>query len=141
VTEGLYRKYIKRAASERHYLWVGRLSGVLVTLGAVVYAIFFIERVLYSFMLTETMATYLGVSIFAGVVWRRATRWGALASIVAAITTNFTLYAIRGDRLDHWDPIVFLSALGAGILVLIVVSLLTPTEPPATVAQFFANLD
>lgn len=141
VTEGLYRKYFFRNRSEKHYLWAGRISGLLVTLGAVIYAIFFIERVLYSFMLTETMATYLGVSIFSGVMWRRANRWGAIASIVAAIATNFSLYAARGERLDHWDPFVFLCSLGTGIVVLIVVSLLTPPEPQATTAQFFTNLE
>jgi Na+/proline symporter len=52
VTNGLYRKYVMPSAADRHYLWVGRLSGLIVTLAAVAYAVFLIDQVLYSFLLT-----------------------------------------------------------------------------------------
>jgi Na+/proline symporter len=125
---------------DRHYLWVGRISGVMVTLCAVVYAVFFIRRVLYSFLLTETMATFVGISVFGGVFWRRANRWGAIASIVAAMGTNFAMYQIRNQRLDHWDPNVFLTAMVAGTVTLVVVSLLTPPEPAMALESFFGRL-
>jgi Na+/proline symporter len=140
VTQGLYRKYLKPDASDRHYLWVGRLSGALVTVAAVGYAMFLIDRVLYAFLLTETLATYFGISILGGIVWRRANRWGAIASIGAAFAVNFSLYAARGERFDSWNPWVFLGALVAGIVVLVVVSLLTPPEPAAATERYYANL-
>jgi Na+/proline symporter len=140
VTHGLYRKYFKPDASDQHYLWVGRLSGTAVTLAAVGYALFLIERVLYSFLLTETLATYFGISIFAGIVWRRANRWGAIASIIAAFAVNFSVYAARGQRLDSWNPWVFLAALVTGVIVLAVVSWLTPPEPVAATERYYGNL-
>jgi Na+/proline symporter len=140
VTNGLYRRYVKPAAPDAHYLWVGRISGVLVTLVAVFYALFLIKRVLYSFLLTETMSTYFGISVLAGLVWRRANRWGAVTSLVTAIAANFLACWHLGERLDHWTPGVFLFSLGVGIVALIVVSLLTPPEPAAALDQFHANL-
>ena len=74
---------------DRHYLWVGRFSGLAITLLAVVYAMFFIKRVLYSFLLTETMATFVGISVLGGIFWRRANRWGAMSSIVVAMAHQF----------------------------------------------------
>jgi Na+/proline symporter len=139
ATNGIYRKYMVKDREDRHYLAAGRISGLIVTIIAVVYAVFMIQRVLYSFLLTETMATYMGISIMGGILWRRANRWGALASMVTAMAVNFAMYSIRGQRLDSWDPNVFLAALVSGLIALVVVSRLTPPEPSA--AEFFTRLE
>jgi len=140
-TRNFYRKYLVKAKSDRHYLWVGRVSGVAITLVAVLYALFFIKRVLYSFLLTETMATFVGVSVLGGVFWRRGTRWGAITSIAAALGANFSLYHLRNQRLDHWDPNVFLGALACGVVTYILVSLLTPREPASSLDSFYMRLE
>ena len=59
----------------------------------VLYAMFLIESVLYTFLLTETLATFVGISMLGGIVWPRANRWGALASLLTALATNFILYS------------------------------------------------
>ncbi len=139
-TCSLYQRYIIKGKSDRHYLLVGRVSGLCVTLLAVLYSIFLIDRVLYAFLFTETVATFVGISVLGGILWRRANRWGALASIVVALGTNFALYHQRGQRLDHWEPDVFFCALLAGTVSLVVVSLLTRPEPTAASALFFRRL-
>src|SRR4029078_1428791 len=55
-TEVLYRPHLVKDRSDRHYLWAGRISGVALTLLGVLYAMFLIESVLYTFLLTETLA-------------------------------------------------------------------------------------
>ena len=82
----------------------------------------------------------MGISILGGLLWPRANRWGALASLVAALATNFALYWQQGQRLDHWNANVFLAALLAGCLALAVVSLLTRPEPADQTASFFGRL-
>jgi Na+/proline symporter len=106
----------------------------------VLYAMFLIQSVLYTFLLTETLATFVGISILGGIVWPRANRWGALASLLTALAVNFLLYYLAGQRLDRWDPNVFLAALGAGIAALVVVSLLTDPEPAERTESFFNRL-
>ena len=49
---------------------------------------------------------------------------------MAAAATNFLLHHAAGRRLDYWDPNVFLAAMVAGVAALILVSSLTPPEPP-----------
>jgi Na+/proline symporter len=139
-TQGFYRKYVATGRPDRHYLWIGRLSGFLITMVGVVYALLLIEKVLYSFLLTETMATFMGISILGGTVWPRANRWGAAASLVTAFAVNFLLYHYRNQRLDSWDPNVFLTALGLGVLALLAVSLLTAPEPQHEINSVFARL-
>ncbi len=140
-TRNLYGRYLAASRPDRHYLWVGRISGLAITLIGVAYAVFFIDRVLYSFLLTETMATYVGIGLFGGILWRRATRWGALAAMVTAMGTNFGVYAAMGKRFDHWEPNVFLAALTAGVTAFILVSLVTPPEPDPQIRSFFRRLE
>jgi Na+/proline symporter len=139
-TEGLYRRHLAPHHDDRHYLWVGRMSGFVITMLGVVYAVFLIQRVLYTFLLTETLASFVGISLVGGIVWPRANRWGALASLLIALMVNFLLYYLTGERLDYWDPNVFLAALVAGIVALVVVSLLTAPEPADSLDSFFGRL-
>src|SRR5208282_6039933 len=139
-TQGFYRPRLAPQQSDQHYLWVGRISGLVAVIIAVVYALFLIQRVLYSFLLTETLAAYVGISILAEIIWKRANRCGAASSIVVSICTNFFLYHWKHQRLDYWDPGIFFSALVAGTVALVVVSLLTPAEDEARVAPFFTRL-
>jgi Na+/proline symporter len=138
-TQSFYRKLVPERP-DRHYLWIGRVSGFAITMIGVLYALFVVESVLYSFLLTETLATYMGISFLGGILWRRANRWGALSSLVVAMITNFALYALRGERLDHWDPSVFLISLAAGFAALVVTSLATRPEPAPANDAFFERL-
>jgi Na+/proline symporter len=140
-TEGLYRTRLVAGRPDRHYLWVGRISGLVITMMGVLYAVFLIESVLYTFLLTETLATFVGISVLGGIVWRRANRWGAVASVVGALATNFILYYLKGERLDYWDADVFLAALLVGIAALVVVSLSTRPEPAPGLDSFFGRLE
>jgi Na+/proline symporter len=106
----------------------------------VLYAMFLIESVLYTFLLTETLSTFVGIGVLGGVVWRRANRWGAVASLVGALATNFLLYFLAGERLDTWDANVFLAALLVGVAALVVASLLTRPEPAGSIDSFFGRL-
>ena len=139
-TEGLYRRRLAPNRPDSHYLWVGRISGFVITMLGVFYAIYLIQSVLYTFLLTETLATFTGISVLGGIVWPRANRWGALASILSALATNFILYAMTGQRLDYWDANVFLAALIVGIVALVVVSLVTQPEPADKIESFFSRL-
>ncbi len=139
-TEGLYRRRLAPHRPDRHYLWVGRISGFAITMLGVLYAVFLIDRVLYTFLLTETLATFVGIGVLGGVVWPRANRWGAMASLLSALATNFLLYHLTGQRLDYWDANVFLAALIVGIVALVAVSLLTQPEPAERLASFFDRL-
>ena len=139
-TEGLYRRTLMPGRTDKHYLWVGRVSGLAVTMLGVLYAVLLIDKVLYTFLLTETLATFVGIGVLGGIIWPRANRWGALASLLGALATNFLLYYLTGQRLDYWDPNVFLAALLVGVAALVIVSLITHPEPAESTDSFFGRL-
>ena len=112
-----------------------------VVLLAIIYALFFVQRVLHSFLLTETLSTYIGISIVVGLVWRRANRWGAAVSVVVALAVNFSLYYLMNRRLDYWDPNVFLASLAAGFFSIVLVESFYPPGTSSSISDFFERLD
>lgn len=139
-TRGFYDRFLAPGRSDRHYLWAGRLSGLAITLLGVAYAVFYVKSVLFSFLLTETLATYFGISILGGLIWRRANRYGAAASFFTALLVNFGAHAALASRLDKFDPAVFGYSLAGGVIALVGVSLLTPPEGE-NARDLFARLD
>ena len=79
-TQNLYRRYFVRHQTDRHYLYAGRIAGVIMTTLGVVFGLF-VESVLQAFLFTETIAAFMGISMFGAISWRRSNRWGALASL------------------------------------------------------------
>jgi SSS family solute:Na+ symporter len=85
-TYDIYQAYIRRGASDRHYLWVGRLStvaGVALSVGAAYAATRFnnimdLLQLVFAFVNAPLFGTFL-----LGMFWKRATGHGAFAGLLA----------------------------------------------------------
>ena len=79
-----------------------------------------IKSVLYTFLLTETLATFVGIGLLGrnrlAAARTGGARWRACCR---ARRRTFCCYYLTGQRLDHWDPNVFLAALAAGVAALV----------------------
>ncbi len=89
-TKNLYCTYFRPEARDREVLYVGRISGLLLTLLGVLFALS-MENVLSAFMFTETAAALMGVMFLGGFMWKRANRYGAAASVVVAFAVYYAL--------------------------------------------------
>jgi Na+/proline symporter len=139
-TQNLYRRYFLRAERDSHYLLVGRLAGTIVTALGVLVGLY-VEVVLEGFLLTETLSAFMGISLLGAIVWRRANRHGALASLVVSSGLFFHLTLRDFGTLLSWDAANFGIALLAGTIVLVVISLATKAEPEALLKPFYERLD
>ena len=138
-TKNIYRDYVNPAADDRRTLAVGRVSGLLLTLLGVGFALV-VQNVLHAFLFTETMAAFVGIMFLGGILWPRANRYGGLAGIVVAFTVYYAVnYAAAGQLMlvYKWTAGPFAWAMLAGTGSFILVSLLTRPEDPARIARFF----
>jgi Na+/proline symporter len=150
-TQNFYRRYVRRAESDRHYLMVGRIAGVLVTTTGVLFGLY-VKSVLEAFLFTETIAAFMGISMFGAISWRRANRHGAFASLLVScgaffyLTYQDYLVAFAADPQTkvhpflQWGAANFGIALLAGFVSLAVVSLLTKPEPAPLLDEFYGRL-
>jgi solute:Na+ symporter, SSS family len=138
-TYDLYKAYINRDASDRHYLNVGRIAtvaGVLLSIATAYLATGFptiinYVQVLHGMFLAPLFGTFL-----LGMFWRRTTGWGGFTGLVAGTGYGLITYIVALEL--HGSTIA--SGLGASmarafwawivcLAVTIAVSLVTQPKP------------
>ncbi|MCZ2155620.1 MAG: sodium:solute symporter family protein [Bryobacterales bacterium] len=139
-TQNLYRRYVRKEATDRHYLMAGRYSGLAVTAFGIAFG-FYVDSVLEAFLFTETIAAFMGISMFGAMCWKRANRWGALASLASSSIVFFWMTKHQFNELLKWDAWNCMVALGVGFAALILVSRLTPRESEQLTEPFYEHLD
>ena len=138
--QNFYRRYIKKTESDSHYLWAGRFAGLAMTALGVMFGLF-VGNVLQAFLFTETIAAFMGISMFGAICWRRSNRWGALASLVVSSAVFFWLTYREFGQLLYWEAANFGISLLIGFFVLYVVSVATPPESAARLNPFYERLN
>jgi len=136
-TMDVYRKYIYRSADPRHLYRVGRFLTIVFIILAVVLApltakfqgIFSAMQTLLSIFQGPTFAILL-----LGMVWKRANSAGAIAGLIAGVTTSSTLFWIKDGIFQAADPFLYIAwwSFVAGITACIFVSLLTVPKSAET---------
>ena len=154
-TENIYRRFLKKNASERHYLWTGRIAGLVIVILALILQSSFTDVIHALKVIIKTPAA-IGISLWFGIVWRRWTTPAVWASTLAAVCA-WAAVAYKGQMLhglglpdamftlnddgsvkrmtDAWQMTSYLSA---GVVVGIIVSLITPRQPQEQLDRFFA---
>ncbi len=124
-TENIYKKHIAKHKSQRHYLWIGRLSGLLIVVLAIALQTTF-EDVIQALQYILDTPAILGISLWFGIVWRG---WTPAAVWVSAICGGLAwaaclffpnqlrdwglpedMYHSNGDMLHLWRIVFYLSA-------------------------------
>jgi Na+/proline symporter len=141
-TQNFYKKYINPDAEDRMLLMMGKYSG----LGLAVLAVFFamsIKNVLHAFLFTETLAAFMGIIFLGGIIWKRANRYGAIASIAVSVLSYFLFNFITTGQLMlvyKWKPAPFGLAMLSGFFVFWLVSIFTKSEDKEKIEAFFDNM-
>ncbi len=147
-TQNIYRRYLAKGASDRHALRVGRAATLAVTAGGIAFAFSF-TSVIDALLSIENMIAYMGISFFGAVVWRRANRWGAWASLLVSLAVYYGgSYWLHVRHLPSFDlqkllrfyPGLSTMAIGVGFLALVAASLLTRPEPEGRIEDFYRRL-
>ena len=123
-----------KSIHERHALTVGRIFTVVFIVSAGFLAPTLAgQETMYNFIQTS-LSMFQG-PVFAilllGILWPRATQWGGLAGLVLGVAFTTILHNTEGVFPSE-DPFLFVAwwSFVFSIIVTVVVSLLTPPEPP-----------
>lgn len=137
-TYDIYRAYIKRDASDRHYLNMGRtatLGAVVLSIGAAYVVLGFESIMDYVQLLHGVFFAPLFATFLLGMFWKRATPWGGFAGLVSGTGVAVTIFALEQMKVvqfgapmadNFWRAIW---AWGVCFVVTVAVSLVTPRKP------------
>jgi Na+/proline symporter len=141
-TKNFYKKYIRQEASDHSLLWMGRYSGLGLSVLAVLFALS-IKNVLHAFLFTETLAAFMGIIFLGGIIWKRANRYGAAAALIASLTTYYITNILSTGEIMlvyKWKPAPFGLAMFAGFFSFWLFSILTKPEDKEKNEAFFDNM-
>jgi Na+/proline symporter len=141
-TKNFYKKYIRPEANDRNLLWIGRYSGLCLSVLAVLFALS-IKNVLHAFLFTETLAAFIGIIFLGGIIWKRANRHGAASAVIASLTTYYIANILSSSEIMlvyKWKPAPFGLAMLAGFFSFWIFSILTRPEDKEKIEAFFDNM-
>ena len=129
-TKDIYQKFIKKDASDRHYLIVGRF----LTAGIIIWGIIFAPiggKFPGIFVALQTiMSIFYGPTfslLLLGMLWKRSTQWGGLYGLISGVLLSSFLFAFRSHFFNISEPFLYISwwSFIFAIVVNIIVSLFT----------------
>lgn len=132
-TMDIYKRYIKKEATPRHLMVVGKILTVIFIVLAAYLApmttkfsgIFNALQTLLSIFQGPTLAILL-----LGMVWKRANSPGAIAGLVVGVLTSSTLFWVQADIFQAGDPYLYIAwwSFLMAVVVTVVVSLCTRAQ-------------
>ena len=142
LTRDVYLRYVNPSAAEKQILLISRILVLVLGLVAFLLVSQFKTILNAAFTAYNIYGTSITPALLASFLWKRATKEGAIASIItgASVTIIWTFF------LPHWSGFVGLSpflqeltypAATLSILALVIVSLFTPPPKKEDLGQFF----
>jgi SSS family solute:Na+ symporter len=152
LTNDLYKRFLRRNATDEHLLRVGRIVTVVLILWGIIFALMLgrIESSGIYAIFQTLMAFFQGPAfaiLIAGILWRRATGVGALVGFIGGVCCTVTLFALNQEAIYSqigWQPLfkisepfLYFSIWGflVALVQLVVVSLFTRAEPEERIAS------
>ena len=142
LTRDVYHRYLNEDANEDKLVFVSRL--LVLFLGIISYLLVsqFSTVLGAAFTAYNIYGTSITPSLLAAFLWKRATKEGAVSSIITGtvITVVWTYFLPNWSGFNNLNPFLkelTYPAAGLSISVLIIVSLLTNPPPKKSLEQFF----
>ena len=154
-TENIYRRWISNRTAS-HYLWVARVTGLLVVLGGMAFA-YWVPSVVAALKIWLSIAPMMGMSLWISFFWRRLTPMGAwagtligfltwylatLPSIVAWLASSSLGQSLgiiwgEGEAARVYEPWRITAYLLTGCIAAVAVSYLTPSANKERLDRFY----
>ena len=146
LTRDVYSRYINPGATEKQVLMISR--GLVLVLGIIAFLLVsqFKTVLNAAFTAYNIYGTSITPALLAAFLWKRATKEGAIASIItgAMVTIIWTYFLPSWEGFTDLHPFLqelTYPAAGLSVSALVVGSLLTPAPPPESLDQFFNDGD
>lgn len=137
VVNDLYKRFVKKNASQRHYVFISRLSSIVLFVLSLFVAYYlvkgmqawflFINSVVFAFMLPLGWLRFF---------WWRLNIYGEAAALIIGLPLGYIIWFPLGfSELPFWQGFLFLFGLGWGMILII--TYLTRPERMETLKEFY----
>jgi Na+/proline symporter len=133
----LYKRLLKPDASQRHYVWAGRVATCLLLGLALLAGHFLVKGMMAWFLfINNVMIAFILPLAWLRFFWWRLNIWGEIAALAGGLPLGYIIWFPLGfAHKPFWQG--FLLLFGAGWAVIVAVTLLTPAEKTETLEEFY----
>jgi SSS family solute:Na+ symporter len=132
IVNDVYRRFVQRDASERHYVWVSRVTTIaLMVLSGIV--TFYLESIRQAWEFVLESGAGIGLVLILRWYWWRINAWSEIAAMIGAALG----YAAVKTFTTLVFPYTLLAVVAWTTVCWLVVTLLTPAEPIEHLVAFY----
>jgi hypothetical protein len=135
----LYRRFIKRDASEKHYVLASRLATAL-TLCLSLIATQFMDQISHAWQFLLMLGAGTGLVYILRWYWWRVNAWSEVSAMAAALIVSLSLRNFIDASSPNGFAIGLIITTAATTLVWLVVTMLTQPEPRETLDAFYKKV-
>jgi len=151
LVEDFYRRFLKKGASESHYVNASRLATLFLVVAAA-WVSMQLQSVSEGWKIVLELGAGTGGVYLLRWYWWRVNAWSEISAMAAALVTTLALHshslwmsvAGRPAPFQGSDPVVFakttLCTTAITTIVWLLVTLLTAAEPQATLIEFYKKV-
>ncbi len=138
LVNDLYRRFIKRDASEKHYVLAARLATAL-TLVLSLIATQFMDQISHAWQFLLMLGAGTGLVYILRWYWWRVNAWSEVSAMASALVVSLTLRGFLDDSPRGFALGLIITTLSTTV-VWLVVTMLTKPEPRVTLDAFYRKV-
>ena len=133
----LYKRLLKPQATQRHYVWAGRVATFLLLVLALLAGRLLVKGMMAWFLfINNVMIAFILPLAWLRFFWWRLNIWGEIAALAGGLPLGYVIWFPLGfAHKPFWQG--FLLLFGAGWVTILTVTLLTPAEKTETLEHFY----
>jgi len=139
LVNDLYRRFIKRDATERHYVLASRLATAL-TLVLSLIATQFMDQISHAWQFLLMLGAGTGLVYILRWYWWRVNAWSEVSAMAAALIVSLSLRNFMDATSPRGFAVSLIITTLATTIVWLVVTMFTQPEPRATLDAFYKKV-
>ena len=141
LVNDFYRRFVRRDASERHYVRASRVATLVVVLLSVAVT-YYMNRITGGWELVMALGAGTGLVYILRWYWWRVNAWSEISSMAAALAVSLSLryFAVFDSSTPKGFAQAILTTVGVTTLVWLLVTFLTAPEPASKLEDFYRRV-
>jgi SSS family solute:Na+ symporter len=132
LVNDVYRRFVRKEAPDKHYVWVGRFAEILIGIIAATFALQ-ADSIANLFTFSLSLMGGLGPALLLRWFWRRANVFTEISALATSTTLTFVT-----KSLDFDYPFSYMVVVLGSLVVAVSVTYVTPPADKDTIDRFYS---
>ncbi|MCX8266274.1 MAG: Na+:solute symporter [Planctomycetota bacterium] len=132
LVNDVYRRFVRKEAPDKHYVWVGRFAEILIGIIAATFALQ-ADSIANLFTFSLSLMGGLGPALLLRWFWRRANVFTEISALATSTILTFVTISLKFDY-----PFSYMVVVLGSLVVAVSVTYVTPPADKDTIDRFYA---